>query len=57
MTDSEAKKEWMRKNTTMVTVKMVNKRDADLLAYLADKPKATVIKQALREYMANHADK
>ena len=54
MPDSEAKKEWMRANTTMVTVKMTNKGDADLLRFLEGKQKATVIKAALREYMANH---
>jgi len=57
MTESAKKKAWMRANTTMVTVKMLNKGDADLIAYLEGKQKATVIKAALREYMANHAGK
>lgn len=55
MPDSTAKKEWMKANTTMVTVKMTNKGDADLLRYLDGKAKATVIKQALREYIVNHS--
>ena len=54
MPESEAKKKWMRENTTMVTVKMTNKGDADLLQYLEGKQKATIIKAALREYMKNH---
>ena len=54
MPDSTAKKEWMKANTTMVTVKMTNKGDADLLRYLDGKAKATVIKAALREYMERH---
>lgn len=54
--DSEAKKAWMRENTTMVTVKMVNKTDADILEYLQGKAKATIIKAALREYMTNHKE-
>lgn len=54
MPESEAKKQWMRENTTMVTVKMTHKGDADILAYLNGKAKATVIKAALREYMARH---
>ena len=54
MPDSEAKKAWMRENTTMVTVKMLNKGDADILAFLEGKKKATVIKLALREYMERH---
>lgn len=56
MPDSTAKKEWMKANTTMVTVKMTNKGDADLLRYLDGKAKATVIKAALREYMERHPD-
>ena len=56
MTDSPAKKQWMKDNTTMVTVKMVNKSDSDLLRYLDGKAKATVIKAALREYMERHPD-
>ena len=54
MPDSAAKKAWMRENTTMVTVKMLNKGDADILAFLEGKKKATVIKAALREYMERH---
>lgn len=57
MPDSKAKKDWMKANTTMVTVKMVNKSDADILKYLKDKAKATVIKAALREYMEHHPKK
>lgn len=56
MPDSEAKKAWMKSNTTMVSVKMLNKGDADILEFLRDKPKATIIKQALREYMSNHPE-
>lgn len=56
MSDSKAKKDWMKANTTMVTVKMVNKTDADILEYLKDKAKATVIKAALREYIKNHKE-
>ena len=52
--ESEAKKAWMREHTTMVTVKMVNKSDADILEFLQGKAKATIIKAALREYMENH---
>ena len=54
MPDSEAKSKWMKENTTMVTVKMMNKSDADILKYLEGKQKATIIKAALREYMENH---
>lgn len=54
--ESEAKKQWMKNNTTMISVKMVNKSDEDLLRYLEGKQKATVIKAALREYIENHKE-
>ena len=56
MSDSEAKKAWMKANTTMISVKMVNKGDADILQFLEGKQKATIIKAALREYMKNHPE-
>ena len=56
MPDSEAKKAWMREHTTMISVKMVNKSDADILEYLQGKAKATIIKAALREYIENHKE-
>ena len=57
MPESQAKKDWMKENTTMVSVKMTNKGDADILAFLQGKAKATVIKAALREYMERHDQK
>ena len=56
MPDSEAKKRWMRENTVVITVKCMYKSDADILEFLDGKPKATVIKAALREYMENHKE-
>lgn len=52
--ESEAKKRWMQNNTTMISVKMINKSDADILEYLQGEAKATIIKAALREYMERH---
>ncbi len=49
--DSEAKKTWMKNNSTIVTVKFMNKGDDDILNYLEGKAKATVIKKALRLLM------
>ena len=54
MPESAAKKKWMRENTTVITVKFTHNTEKDLLDFLSDKPKATIIKEALREYMANH---
>ena len=56
MPDSEAKKEWMRKNARIISIKMMLKGDADILEFLQDKPTATTIKAALREYMKNHKE-
>ena len=52
----EQKAAWDKANTTMVPVKLNKNTDADILEYLADKSKQTIIKAAIREYMANHPD-
>ena len=54
MPDSEAKTRWMRENSKNLTVKFMNKSDKDILDFLEGKPKATIIKLALREYMEKH---
>ena len=56
MPESEAKTRWMRENTTNLTIKFMHKSDADILAFLEGKTKATIIKQAIREYMTNHPE-
>lgn len=56
MPESEAKTRWMRENTTNLTIKFMHKSDADILAFLEGKTKATVIKEAIREYMENHKE-
>ena len=56
MPDSEAKKKWMKDNSKIISIKMMLKSDKDILDFLADKPTATTIKLALREYMANHKE-
>ena len=48
--------EWDKKNTVMVSVKLVRSTDADILQFLEGKQKQTVIKLALREYMKNHKE-
>jgi predicted DNA-binding protein len=54
MPESEAKTRWMRENSTNLTIKFMHKSDADILAFLEGKTKATIIKEAIREYMENH---
>lgn len=56
MPESEAKTRWMRENSTNLTIKFMHKSDADILAFLEGKTKATIIKEAIREYMANHKE-
>lgn len=56
--DSEAKREWIRKNTRNIVVKLNNNTDADILRFLdtLTVSYASVVKQALREYMERHKE-
>ena len=54
MSDSEAKKKWMRENTTQATAKINHNTDSDIIEYFGTKIPASVIKTALREYIQNH---
>ena len=59
MPDCEAKKKWDKANVLFVTTKLFrsvgdSKNDQDIIDYLDGKPRATIIKAALREYMENH---
>lgn len=54
MPDSLAKRKWMKENTINVAAKLNKNTDSDILNYLEGKSNATIIKAAIREYMANH---
>lgn len=59
MPDSEAKRKWMAKNAIVFSVKLMRRTEADIIEYLEANlsrgiGKGTVLKAALREYMANH---
>lgn len=54
MADSEAKKRWMKENTTQATVKLNHNTDADIIEYFGAKIPASTIKIALREFIKNH---
>lgn len=54
MPESEKKKAWMAANTVQATAKLNRNTDADIIEYFGDKIPASVIKSALREYIANH---
>jgi hypothetical protein len=48
MPDSEAKKAWMKANTTFIGLKLNHNTDADLLEALQGKQKQTEIKKLMR---------
>lgn len=47
---------WDKENTVMTAIKLQRNTDADILQFLEGKQKQTVIKLALREYIANHKE-
>lgn len=49
MADSQAKREWMRQNTTFIGLKLNNKTDSDILDALDGKQKQTELKRLIRE--------
>ena len=54
--ESEAKRKWQKENTVFIGVKLQKTTDADILDFLKGKQKQTTIKEALREYIANHSE-
>lgn len=58
MPDSEAKKKWAKDNMLLIGLKLHRKKDADIIDYLTAKgsEKQTAIKEAIREYIANHKE-
>ena len=61
MPDGEWTKQWDKKNVLFVTTKLFrqvgdSQNDQDIIDYLNEKPRSTIIKIALREYIANHPD-
>jgi hypothetical protein len=57
MADSQAKRDWMKANTTVISLKLNKKTDADILAALEDKQKQTEIKRLLRIALAIESQK
>ncbi len=51
MADSEAKREWIRQNTTYIGLKLNNHTDLDILSALEGKQKQTEIKRLIRAGM------
>lgn len=57
MADSEAKKNWMKENTTFVGLKLNHNTDSDILEALQGKQKQTEIKRLLRIALQSEAQK
>lgn len=51
MPDGKGKRRWDAENTTMVSLKLNNKTDADILAALEGKARQTEIKRLIRAGM------
>lgn len=49
MSDSQAKRDWIKQNTTFIGLKFNNKTDSDILEALDGKQKQTEIKRLIRE--------
>ena len=56
MSYKEKKAAWQKENTVMLSMRLQKSTDGDILSYLEGKPKQTIIKLALREYMENHKE-
>lgn len=56
MAESNAKKDWMKKNTVQGTIKLYRKQDwaAAIIDYFGGKITAPDIRKALEEYIKNH---
>lgn len=48
MADSQAKRDWMKENTTFIGLKLNHNTDSDILDALQGKQKQTEIKRLLR---------
>lgn len=51
MPDGQGKRRWDAENTTMISLKLNNKTDADILEALEGKPRQTEIKRLVRAGM------
>lgn len=55
--DSEAKKKWMKENTTTITVRLNHNQDKELVEFMQGKPGAATIKKALHLLMEQEEKK
>lgn len=52
MADSQAKKDWIKQNTTFIGLKLNNRTDADILQALEGKQRQTELKRLIRQGLA-----
>lgn len=57
MPDSAAKRRWDAENTTIITLKLNHRTDADILSALEGMPRQTEIKRLLRAALEAEATK
>lgn len=57
MPDSAAKRRWDAENTTVLSLKLNHRTDADILSALEGRPKQTEIKRLLRDALEAEATK
>lgn len=50
--DSQAKKDWIKQNTTFIGLKLNNRTDADILQALEGKQRQTELKRLIRQGLA-----
>lgn len=54
MAESQAKRDWMKKNTVQGTIKLYRKQSAEIIDYYGGKITSSDIRKALEEYIENH---
>lgn len=57
MAETAARRAWIEKNTTRVTIKLNHRTDADILSVLEGKPRQTEIKRLIRVALAENESK
>ena len=54
MAESQAKRDWMKKNTVQGTIKLYRKQSAEIIDYYGGRITSSDIRKALEEYIENH---
>lgn len=54
MAESQAKRDWMKKNTVQGTIKLYRNQSAEIIDYYGGRITSSDIRKALEEYIKNH---